>query len=168
MKEESMAVFDILKQAGLLDWNTLLVGLEHGWCRKQNLIDYAEMALAQTTDEVNTDLVTIASGEHLSENNLISTGLHFLESRGQSLSAEKRLDATEKWRLAHLSWLLQKEASDEEKISELQELYAQFGFPEDMASCSVYSNNGVDPLLAASSVVDRLAQRFLGAPYRRL
>ncbi len=156
-----MSAFDFMKQANLLDWYTLLVGLKRGWCKKEHLIGYAETVLAKTAGEVDGDIVTIASGENLSEDDLISTCIHFLGTHGQPTSQEKECEAMEKWRLAHLSWLLQREGSDEEKVSELQELYAQFGFPDDMASCSIYSSNGIDPLVAASGVVERLSRRFL-------
>lgn len=156
-----MSAFDVIKQANLLDWHTLLVGLERGWCKKENLIGYAETVLAQATGEIDSDLVTIASGESLSEDDLISTGFHFLKTHGQPMSQKKGFEATEKWRFAYLSWLLQREGSDKEKVSELQELYAQFGFPEDMASCSIYSSNRTDPLVAARDVVEELSRHFL-------
>jgi hypothetical protein len=155
-----MSVLDVMKQANLLDWHTLLVGLEHGWCDKEMLIDYAEAALGRATGEIDGDLVSIVSGESCSEDDIISIGLHFLEAHGQPLSQGKKVEATEKWRFAHISWLLQKEGSDEEKISELQEIYAQFGFPDDMASCSIYRNNGIDPLVAARNVIAKLSLRW--------
>ncbi len=155
-----MSVIDVMKQTSLLDWHTLLVGLEHGWCEKKSLIDYAEAVLGQVTSEIDGDLVTLATGESCFEEDLISTGLHFLETHGQPLSEEKKFEATEKWRFAHISLLLQKESSVEEKISELQDLYAEFGFPEDMASCSIYRNDGVDPLVAARGVLEGLSKRF--------
>jgi hypothetical protein len=79
------------------------------------------------------------------------------------MSYDKKIDAIEKWRFAHISWLLQSESSDEEKVSALQELYAEFGFPEDMASCSIYSGDQIDPLLAAGRIVKDFPRCFLPA-----
>jgi|GEM_PF-2656127 len=42
-----MSAFDVMKQASLLNWYTLLIGLERGWCKKERLIDYAVIALIQ-------------------------------------------------------------------------------------------------------------------------
>lgn len=156
-----MSAFNVMKQVNLLNWYTLLVGLERGWCKKKSLIDYAEVVLMRVSDEIDGDLVTIALGESLSESDLISTGLRYLETCGQSMSQDIKIEALEKWRFAHLSWLLQSENSDDKKILVLQELYAQFGFPDDMISCSIYSSNKIDPLVAASRIVESLSRRFL-------
>ncbi len=50
--------------------------------------------------------------------------------------------------------------ADEDKIERLQELYAEFGYPDDMASCSIYGQNDVDPFDALHQVVAALEQRF--------
>jgi hypothetical protein len=155
-----MSAFDVMKQINLLNWHTLLVGLERGWCKKENLIAHAETCLMQAGDEIDSDLVTIASGEKISEDELLSIGVHFLEAQGHPMSQEEKIDSVEKWRLAHLAWLLQCHASDEEKVSMLQELYAEFSFPDDMASCSIYNSNGIDPLIAAGHVVESLSRRL--------
>ncbi|GHT89134.1 hypothetical protein AGMMS49543_28050 [Betaproteobacteria bacterium] len=155
-----MSAFDVMKQTNQLNWHTLLVGFECGWCKKKNLIAYAETCLMQTGNEIDSDLITIASGEEIPEDELVSIGSHFLEVQGHPMSQEAKNESIEKWRFAHLVWLLQCHVSDEEKISLLQELYAQFGFPDDMASCSIYSSNGVDPLVAAGHVVESLSRRL--------
>lgn len=155
-----MSAFDVMKQVNLLGWHTLLVGLERGWCTKANLIAYAETCLIQAEDEIDGDVVAIASGEGVSEGELISIGLHFLDAHGQPMSKEEKIESVEKWRFAHLAWLLRCRASDEEKISTLQELYAQFGFPDDMAGCSIYSSNCIDPLVAAEQVVESLSHKL--------
>ncbi|MDR1163586.1 MAG: DUF2247 family protein [Candidatus Accumulibacter sp.] len=158
-----MSAFDVMKEINLLDWNTLLVGLERGWCEKKSLIDFSEIVFARVSGEIDGDLLTMVLGESVSDDELISTGLRYLETCGQAMSQDKKNEAIEKWRFAHLSSLLQSENSDEEKIAVLQELYAEFGFPEDMASCSIYSRDQIDPLLAAARVAEDLSRRFLSA-----
>ena len=155
-----MSAFKIMERANLLDWHTLLVGLEHGWCEKTHLFKYAEECLRHATGEIDGDLISIVVGESIPDNELISICLHFIETHGKPLSQKKKDESLEKWRFAHLSSLLGSKDSDEEKIKALQELYSQFGFPKDMASCSVYRNNGIDPLIAAQSVVQTLPQKF--------
>lgn len=155
-----MSIVDFLEQANILDFHVLLVGLSNGWCEKRSLVEYAEGMLCQAAGESDSELVTLASGGNCSDEELISIGLHFLERHGQTLSEEMRLDALDKWRYAHMSCLLHKDNSAEEKITELQELYAQFGFPDDMASCSIYSRDGIDPLVAANDVIKKLSGGF--------
>ncbi len=48
-----MTAFEIMKDANLLDWHTLLVGIERGWCKKRDVIDCAEECLRQKNDEIN-------------------------------------------------------------------------------------------------------------------
>ena len=45
-------------------------------------------------------------------------------------------------------------------VDSLQELYAQFDYRDDMSSCSVYSNDGVDPVEAMKNLVCSLTTRF--------
>lgn len=155
-----MFAFDIMKRANLLDWHTLLVGLERGWCEKTHLIEYAEECLRQTTGEIDGDLISMVAGESIPDDELISICFHFIEAHEKPLSQKMKGEALEMWRFAHLASLLESKKPDEEKINTLQELYSQFGFPEDMASCSVYSSDGIDPLDAAQNVVQKLAQRY--------
>ncbi|MCQ8105008.1 DUF2247 family protein [Methylomonas sp. SURF-2] len=155
-----MSAFEMMKRANLLEWHTLLVGLEHGWCEKSHLIKYAEECLRQVYGEIDGDLISIVIGESIPDDELISVCLRFIEAYGKPLSQEKKDEALEKWRFAHLSSLLESQDSDEEKINALQELYSQFGFPEDMASCSIYNCDGIDPLDAAQNVVQKLAQKI--------
>lgn len=155
-----MTAFEIMKRAELLDWHTLIVGLEQGWAEKTHVIKYAEECLRQTAGEIDSDLIRIVTGEDISNDDLISICLRFIKAHGKVLSQEKRGEAFAKWRFAHLSSLLESQDSDERKINALQELYSQFGFPEDMASCSIYSNEGTDPLDAAEVVVQQLMDGF--------
>ncbi|GHT89141.1 hypothetical protein AGMMS49543_28060 [Betaproteobacteria bacterium] len=63
--------------------------------------------LMQTGNEIDSDLVTIASGEEIPEDELVSIGGHFLEAQGHPMSQEAKNESIEKWRFAHLVWLLQ-------------------------------------------------------------
>jgi hypothetical protein len=145
----------------LIDWYTLLVGLKHGWCNKKNLINYGEQIIGQTTNNmIDGNLAIIASGEMLSVDELISVTLQFLSSHKRTMNKKSKEIAVEKWRFAHLYCLLRSGESEQQKIDKLQEIYAEFGYPEDMSSCSIYNKDSIDPLIAAENVVKNLSQQL--------
>ncbi|MBM3199228.1 MAG: DUF2247 family protein [Chlamydiae bacterium] len=160
-KIENMTVFDVMKKFKLLDWHTLLVGLQQEWCKKQDLIKYGEKILEETESAfVDDNLAIIASGETLAKEHLLTVVLNFLAKHEDVHSENEKAKAVEKWRYAHLYWLLQSDKTEQKKIDLLQELYAQFGFPDDMAECSIYSRGEVDPLVATATVVEKLSQKL--------
>ena len=157
-----MSVFDVMKKLKLLDWYTLLVGLERGWCEKGSLISYCEDIINRqaTCGEIDNDLISIIAEKNIAINDLIAMVVQFLKKNKKPMLQEEKNEAIEKWRLAHLDWLLQMNWSEQEKIDALQELYAQFGFPSDMAACSIYSRDKIDPLVATVHVVEKLSRQF--------
>lgn len=156
-----MTVFDVMKKFKLLDWHTILVGFQQEWCKKEDLIKYGEKKLEEVNSTtVDDNLVIIALGENIAKDDLCTVVLNFLEKNGDVHSENQKVKAKEKWRYAHLYWLLQTNKSEQEKIDILQELYAQFGFPDDMVACSIYSREEVDPLVATARVVEKLSQKL--------
>lgn len=154
-----MTAFEMLMRANLLDWPILVVGLERNWCVKKNIIQFAEKCASEAA-QVDGELLTIATGESLSNPDLILCCLRYMETIGEALSPESRQRSLDQWRFSYMVLLLDGPDSVEDKINRLQELYGEFGFPEDMASCSIYSNNGIDPLTSAHIVVKQLAERL--------
>ena len=82
-------------------------------------------------------------------------GLIFSKMNGVSDSCD-----LDKWRLAFLLCIESSEASDEIKLSQLQEIYAEFNYPLDMMSCSIYSQDNIAPLVAMHQVVEGLRKRL--------
>lgn len=157
-----MSAFEIMKRADLLDWHTLLVGLEHGWCTKDKLIEHAEEYLRHVTSGVDENLISIVTGESISDDELIAISRRFIQAHGAPLSQKIEKESLEKWRFAHLCSLLESNKTDQIKIDEIQDLYSQFGFPEDMTSCSIYNDTGIDPLVSAKCVTQNLEKKFAG------
>jgi hypothetical protein len=154
-----MTALEALKRSGLLNWQVLLVGLENGWSQKTDLIQFAQDFI-ERSDKVDEDVAAIALGESLSKEDLALQVVQYLKSRKENIPEVAQSDARDKWRFGFLIALLESDKSDEEKVAELQELYGQFGFPDDMSSCSIYSNDGVDPLKAARVVAQGLEKNF--------
>lgn len=161
MRKYAMSVFEVMKQLKLLNWYTLLVGLERGWCKKENLIDHCEEIINQQFDaDIDDGLITVIAEKNRSTEDLVTIVLQLLKNKKKPLTLEKKIEAVEKWRLAHLYWLIHQNWPEQKKLDALQELYAQFEFPDDMAACSIYSKDKIDPLVAAIRVMEKLSHKF--------
>ena len=146
-----MALSAYLKELGLLDWKTLLVGLKNQWAVKSDAIELAVDFLEQGGDDQR--LALVAGGEDQSLDELIA----LIDNYCSEIEVDTPTTLVEdKWLLVHLEALLGSDGSWKEKVDSLQELYTLFDYREDMASCSVYSSDDVDPVEGMKSLVRSL------------
>ncbi|MDO6583866.1 DUF2247 family protein [Photobacterium sp. 2_MG-2023] len=150
-----MKPMEVLKELNLVCWSTLLVGLQRGWAKKSDIAAYATSLLSADLDNGDENIAVLAGADSLDDSEIKCLLLQV----GGSTDAP---EVIEKWRLATLTALSGSVLSEEEKIDKLQELYAEFEYPEDMASCSIYSQDSVDPLVAMSEVISSLKKKFTG------
>ncbi len=124
---------------------------EKGWVNRKNAIDYAvDLLVNGNEDEA---VMIIAGGETLEDEEL------FTLISSQVKPADKATDL-DKWRLAHLLAIAKSDDDAQGKLDKLHEVYANFDYPEDMSSCSIYSQDEVDPLVAMMQVIEELRSRF--------
>ena len=146
-----MSPFKLLIRLGLIGWSTINLGFKKGWVKRKDIFDYA---ISQLVSGSNIeDVAVIAGGEYLTDDELIGLVLNLIKTTDSAADLDK-------WRLAFLLCIEASDDSDEDKVNKLQEVYADFDYPEDMASCSVYSQDNVSPLVAMSQVVQELRERF--------
>lgn len=146
-----MSPIKILINLGLLCWSTILLGLRKGWVSRKDAIDYAiELLVNGNEDE---DVVIIAGGETLEDDEL----LNLISEQVEQADIATALD---KWRLAHLLSIAESDDDEQTKLDKLQEVYANFDYPEDMASCSIYSQDEIAPLIAMMQVVEELRRKL--------
>ncbi|CAN7265061.1 DUF2247 family protein [Pseudomonas brassicacearum] len=148
-----MSPFKILIGLGLMCWSTLVFGFRRGWVKREDIFDYALNQLVSSSHASNENVAIIAGAEDLSDDELIGLIL--------TLESTNNASDLDKWRLGFLLWIEASDGSDKEKINLLQKAYADFDYPEDMSSCSVYSQDEISPLLAMSDVAAALKERFL-------
>lgn len=147
-----MSPLGVLISLGLACWSTIFLGFRKRWIGRKDIFEFA---MNQLLNGCESECVAIiAGGEYLNDEEL-------LEVVSKQMEMTNLLAEVEKWRLAFLLCIDTSNDSDESKINRLQEVYADFDYPEDMASCSIYSQDGVDPLVAMSRVVEKLRERFL-------
>lgn len=148
-----MTAINELKELGLICWSTLLVGQRKGWVSKSDIADYAVSLLADENCE-NEDIAVLASANTLDDSEVKD----LLQRMSRSVCSDT--EVLDKWRLAILIALNNSELSEDEKVDRLQEFYAEFDYPEDMNSCSIYSQDTVDPLSAMREVIGSLKQQL--------
>ena len=146
-----------LAKRNLVDWPTLAIGLNNGWINKDAVSEHAFKLMS--AGQQDSDIAVLAGSDALSDDEVVALLATLCKKEGIDLQ-EKQSHALEKWRLAMLSDLQHSSLADEDKIERLQELYAEFGYPDDMASCSIYAQNDADPIDALHHVVAALEQRF--------
>ena len=143
-----------LKELDLLCWSTLSVGQKRGWVTKTDIGDYAAKLLSDGLDNDNEKIAVLAGANSYDEPEVKELMLQLVND------SYTEVEALEKWRLATLLSLSKSSLSEEEKIDKLQEIYSEFDYPEDMSSCSIYSQDSVDPLIAMSDVILSLKKNF--------
>lgn len=146
-----MSPINVLIDLRLLCWSTILLGLKKGWVSRKDVTDYAVYLLVNGNED--EDVAVIAGGEPLADDELFNLILNQAEYIDEAI-------ALDKWRLAHLIDIAGSDDDDQAKIDRLQEVYANFEYPEDMASCSIYSQDKIDPLVAMAQVVEDLRSKF--------
>ncbi len=146
-----MSPIKIMINLGLLCWPTILFGFRKGWVSRKDVIDYAVDLLINGSD--NEDIAIIAGGESLGNDEL-------LDMISNQVEQAKNSAALDKWRLAYLLNIAESDENQQTKLDRLQEVYANFDYPEDMASCSIYSQDEIDPLVAMMQVVEKLRSRL--------
>lgn len=147
-----MSPFKILSELRLACWSTISLGFRKGWVRRSDIFDYAIGQLM--SGDAGQEVAQIAGGEYFSDEEL----LELIEDKQQGQNAVSDLD---KWRLAFLLSIEWSGDSEEDKLCRLQEVYADFDYPEDMALCSIYSQGEVSPIVAMSWVVKKLQDELL-------
>ena len=142
-----MDASEILQELGLLSWSVISCGFEKGWMTKKQVIDYAVKQVLKGESSSNIEI--IAMGEDLNDHEFLSL------VNSESKAGEEQF-SLKSWRLAKLIVIDNSDKNDQEKIDRLQEVYSSFHYPEDMSSCSIYANDGIDPLIAMHNVIQNL------------
>lgn len=149
-----MDAIEILQELGLLSWSVIGCGLEKGWMTKKQVIDYAIKQVLNGENGNSCNIEIIAMGEDLNSHEFLNL------VNSESKDGEEQF-SLKSWRLAKLIIIDNSDKSDQEKIDMLQEVYSSFYYPEDMSSCSIYANDGIDPLVAMYNVIQNLKNSLM-------
>lgn len=154
--------FNILAQEKLLTWASLAVGIERGWVSADWVSSFAVDWLCTHPDSDDPNVTAIAGGrpdtEVLELVRQVAAGVEQFDPDDE----DQYLAESDRWRFAFLTNLVRAELPDDRKMDRLQSLYAEFGYPADMAACSRYGPSA-EAAQADSISSDRLIQSPLEA-----
>lgn len=114
----------LLMQRGYLRWKTLVVGYQHQFCERQDVIDFAVFELIKGVAYQGYEHAVLAGGEDYTAYEFDSILARFLELNGFSVisDAEERA-AVHLWWLASLTNLATRDLSDEVLLEAVESLY---------------------------------------------
>jgi hypothetical protein len=150
-----ISMYEELLELNLIDWPTLYIGFKKGLISKKDIEDYATLLLTEPSF-FEQDIALLANATNYDENAIedMLTKLFDLNS----LIKENEID---KLKLAALLNIEKSPISNQEKCDKLQNLYADFDYPEDMADCSIYSTSpNISPLKAMNKLIFSLRGKF--------
>ncbi len=144
---------DFMEEQGWLDWSSLKIGLDLGFISYQDVVDFAVDELRCTHKDVEELVVELASMSK-SEHHAISTILETL--------AEHDVDqrAHNQWRLAIIKAIMESEASEKKVLDRVSQVYADFGYPEDMDEIIPYMPSEQAPLEALQALIVELSEHL--------
>ena len=141
-----MTPFNLLHSNQMMDWVTLLYGMEEGYLTLSDINNYAQDLLASTERE-NADFYTIsliASSQDWTE---IKDLIKQISKTKLEKQKEQQM-ALKKWQFAFLKNTVDSiSLTDEDKIEKIQYLYSEFLYPENMRYCSIYAQNNTAPII---------------------
>jgi hypothetical protein len=123
----------LMDSLGILNWKALSIGWGRGWATRADVINYAVDRLQSDADDDISAVASLASAEDLDDESIRE-----LLARLAGEQAEEDGIALEKWRLARLLDLDGMDLGWDEKVTRLEELGAEFGYPPDMRLCTRY------------------------------
>lgn len=145
-----MTPLDVMKQLGLLGWPELLCGWKLGFISNKNISDFSVEQLAESDD---LEVALLSSATSLSSDD-VAQALEKIVPNVDMASCK------DKWRLARLVELNHKNITDSQKLDELQLIYADFDYPEDMENCSIYSSGSEAPLVSMNKIINSLQRKY--------
>ena len=165
----SIREFDILHGRVALSWAALKIGWRKGWVDSRGISTFATAWLVRHPENSEEAALLLANcgGDSREE---IS---RWLDEVSSNKDPAGEVSAINRWRLGFLLALdADGDMGDEEKLERLQEIYADFSFPNDMAACSQYYVSEDDeqggkvrgPLDAMREVIRQLEKEF-GVPH---
>jgi len=129
MKDSAMVPLE----AGLLDWPTAVIGFRQQWMSAEDVQAFAVNRILEELEPAS-EVVDLTSSQ-LGESD-ISEHLDVLAQA--SPQADERV-LVRRWLFASLVVLDQSSADEDATMERLQEIYAEFGYPEELRYVSPYN-----------------------------
>jgi len=130
-----MTAASILADLGLLSWAATRFGFRRGWMNSKEVAARAVEELGRR-DEIDQDVADLATAELLAPDE-IDAALSRIISRAPS--REDEAGSRRRWLLARLVVLERSALPAGDLLDQLEETYAEFGFPDELHRLSRYN-----------------------------
>jgi hypothetical protein len=105
---------------------------------KNDVEDFATRAL-ELAEEASSEAALLASARHESDEDVVSALRKLAEAEDATIeNLEDYAEQCDRLRLGRLMVAWENSPHDESLLKEIAEIYADFGYPEDMRSCVYY------------------------------
>jgi hypothetical protein len=141
--------YEFLSQHANLSWGDVLFGIKSGLASEEVAIDKALVEIGISSD-TPVDVAILASEHDL---------FRILEIVDRLAAAEVSISSAvlqQKWLYLHLAWLYQIRDLVNDPLGEVESVYADFGYPEEMASFVRYMPMSGPDLGSREKNLDRL------------
>ncbi|WP_460146511.1 DUF2247 family protein [Pseudomonas sp. S2_A02] len=115
----------IFKKTPWLNWKELLYGFEHGFIDEKGVSKFACEVLTKKPQQEAIELASLLPQENYLASNLLQS------LADKDLSPET--DTTKPWIFLLLSFLLEHQENYEDPLEIVEDLYADFDYPEEIA-----------------------------------
>lgn len=150
-----MSYLKTIERLNLKSLDLLYFGFLRGWLEKDAIVDLAMSQIDEQT--AKTKLGQIALNNAYDEIEFKTLVCEYLADIGKIFDAKMENIIREKWLLIFLEHLKASTNLDEKyRLNELQKIYAEFEYPEEMRSCSIYSDDNIDPIEAMEELIRNL------------
>ncbi|MFN3160047.1 MAG: DUF2247 family protein [Rubinisphaera brasiliensis] len=147
---------EVLENLNLLGWDVLIYGRQRGWVTIGDLNRFATTYLnSDLNDHQLRAVAKLTSAEKLP-----AWEIDHLPAQLGPNPLSRDSATADYWRLAKLVELHTQDLDWDEKVTQLESLAAEFGFPKDMQGCSRYSVGTADPLDEMESVIAKLKNQL--------
>lgn len=139
----------LMESLGFLDWRAMSIGWDRGWVTRADVVDHALDRLQSDAVDDRAALASLTSAE-----NLDGESIRELLAQLAGGQTEEDDSSLEKWRLVRLLDLNRMDLGWDEKVTRLEELVAEFGYPPDMRLCTRYGPSQASIDAGVASPVD--------------
>ncbi|QDG52175.1 DUF2247 family protein [Persicimonas caeni] len=145
---------EILDSHEWWNWNSLKVGWDLGFIGAKDVVDFATDFLCRHPSEERDAVIDLAGAE-ASEDKLVRQTLSML-APGAEKSSSRSSVSRDAWLLSSLLAVREAELSEREMLEQLAEIYADFGYPEEMEDCVYYMPSDRAPIEAFRELIASL------------
>ena len=144
---------DFAKRILDMDWKNIRAGISNGWLETAVAVDFGIKALE--SDKYSEEEVELAGLDY--------SDIYEIENKLESLAPDISGFDKDKWLKLHLAWVFENRSKLEDPLQTIEELYADFDYPECIAHLVRYMPSDGPPRNLIEDLKDYLNRNVYNA-----